>query len=167
MSTTTRQRKPGFWYPWMFVGMFTVVIAVNGALAYFATSTFTGLHTEGAYEKGLAYNDALAGAAAQEKLGWVVRADLVAAAPAEGRHGGVLSVDVHGPDGIALDGIDVFAVFTRPTVAGHDTRVPLTRAANDTFVSNVELPFSGQWDMQVVANRGGESFQLNQRVMLP
>lgn len=168
MSKTTQPpRKRGAWYPWIFVGMFAVVIGVNAALAYFATSTFNGLQTEGAYEKGLAYNQALAGAAAQEKLGWAVRADVAATAPAEGRHGGAVTVQVHDRDGKPVDGLEVFAVFSRPTQAGLDSRVPLARSADGRFVGDVALPLPGQWDMLVVANRGTESYQLSQRVMLP
>ena len=35
-------RRPGWWYPYIFVGAFGVVLLVNAALAYFATSSFTG-----------------------------------------------------------------------------------------------------------------------------
>ncbi|MCW8952841.1 MAG: FixH family protein, partial [Rhodospirillales bacterium] len=60
MTTASGQaannRKPGWWYPWIFVGGMTIVVIVNGIMIYFALSTFTGLETRNHYEKGLAYN---------------------------------------------------------------------------------------------------------------
>ncbi len=162
MSKSTR--RPGHWYPWIFVGMFAVVVAVNSLLAYFATSTFNGLATEGAYEKGLAYNQALAGAAAQEKLGWSVEAEL---APAGGEHGGTVNVAVTDRDGAPLDGLDVTAVFRRPTQAGHDQTVRFTAAGAGRYVGTVVLPFPGQWEMLLVANRGDDSYQSDRRIMVP
>lgn len=161
----TNGRRRGSWYPWIFVGMFAVVVGVNGALAYFATSTFNGLETERAYDKGLAYNEALAGAAAQEALGWIVRADF--APSAAGGHGGALTVHIADRAGAPLEGVEAFAVFSRPTQAGHDMRLPLGKAADGSHVALVELPFAGQWEVQVVANRGDASYQLSQRILLP
>lgn len=166
MSRKTTGRRPGWWYPWIFVGMFAVVVGVNAALAYFATSTFNGLDTQGAYEKGLSYNKALSGAAAQEKLGWVVDAEVRPAQGGSG-HGGTVAVAVSDQTGAGLDGLDVFAVFTRPAQAGHDTRVALAGSGGGRYAGDVKLPFPGQWEVQVVANRGNDSYQLNQRVNLP
>ncbi|MGE5500712.1 MAG: FixH family protein, partial [Ignavibacteriales bacterium] len=42
------ERRPGWWYPYIFVAAFVVVVGVNAAMAYFASSTFTGLETDNA-----------------------------------------------------------------------------------------------------------------------
>ncbi len=160
---SSKTRPLGWWYPWIFVGMFLVVGGVNATLAYFASSTFNGLQTEQAYEKGLNYNQALAGAAAQERLGWVLRAELQ---PADGAGAGV-AVEVTDKAGRPVEGLEVLAVFTRPTQAGHDRNVTLSEAGSGRYVGKVQLPLPGQWRMQVVANRGSDSYQSNQRVMLP
>lgn len=161
--TSDIMRKPGWWYPWIFVGMFGVVVSVNGALAYFATSTFTGLQTEGAYEKGLAYNQTLASAEAQEKLGWTLAPHLDAAAIAGG---GPLTVTVSGRDGKPVEKLEVVAKLVRPTVSGHDQVVELHEVDAGRYVSEVKLPFPGIWDMKVVATRGADRYQINQRVVL-
>jgi len=58
------------WGPWVFFAMFAVIIAVNGVMVAFAFGTWTGLETDGAYEKGLSYNDTLEAARRQAALGW-------------------------------------------------------------------------------------------------
>ncbi len=57
--------RPGDRYiPWLFVAFFAVVLAANGALIAIALGSFTGLTTEHAYDKGLAYNRTLGDGAA-------------------------------------------------------------------------------------------------------
>jgi len=58
------------WIPWSFAGALGVVVMVNGALAYLAVSSSTGLVTEHPFESGNGYNRVLAAAAAQDALGW-------------------------------------------------------------------------------------------------
>src|SRR4051794_15207153 len=62
--------------PWIFVAGMLTVVAVNGALIYFATTTWSGMAINHAYDRGLAYNQVLAAAARQEALGWHVTAQL-------------------------------------------------------------------------------------------
>ena len=49
---------------------FVVVIAVNGALTWFAVHSDPGLVTEHAFEAGKAYNRVIDAAATQDALGW-------------------------------------------------------------------------------------------------
>jgi nitrogen fixation protein FixH len=49
---------------------FGVIFVVNGVFIYLARSTFTGVSTEDAYHKGLAYNDVIRAAGSQHTLGW-------------------------------------------------------------------------------------------------
>ena len=73
-----RSRSQGWWYPWIFVGFFFLTFGVNGALVYFAMSTWTGLETH-YWQRGTAYNAALAGARQQRERGWQVGIDFQAA----------------------------------------------------------------------------------------
>jgi nitrogen fixation protein FixH len=52
------------------LGVFAVVLAVNGTFAYFAISTWPGYAQNDAYERGLRYNDVLEEARRQKALGW-------------------------------------------------------------------------------------------------
>ncbi|MEX0814747.1 MAG: FixH family protein, partial [Dongiaceae bacterium] len=51
------------------------MLAVNAALVYLALDSFSGLETEGAYRRGVAYDATLAAARAQGEMGWRVAID--------------------------------------------------------------------------------------------
>ena len=63
------------------VAFFGVVFAVNGVFFWFASDSWTGLSTEDAYRKGIAFNDQLARADAQKRLGWTAETDYASAGP--------------------------------------------------------------------------------------
>ncbi len=166
MSVKT-ERKPGWWYPYIFVGGFGVIIVVNLIMAYFATSTFTGLETEKAYDKGLKYNQALAAAEAQRQLGWSVAAKVEdkAQMPNGGRLANV-TVTYLGKDGQPLDGLEVDALFTRPLQKGVDQTLRLAPIGGGQYRAEVELPLRGQWDMALNANGPNANHQIKQRIDL-
>ena len=159
-----KESRPGDRYiPWLFVAFFGVVFIANGALIAVALESFTGLSTERAYEKGLAYNRTLAEAAAQEKLGWVLDADATALKRGAGR----LAVSLRGSDGAALTGARVEARFIRPTVSGVDAETRLRETAAGFYEAEPGLPLAGQWDMVVIASHDGASYQTTRRILVP
>jgi len=62
---------------YLVLAFFAVIIAVNGALAFFATSSWTGLLAKNGYVASQDYNDVLAAADRQRREGW--QSDLAAA----------------------------------------------------------------------------------------
>ena len=52
------------------LAFFGVIFAVNGAFLYFALGSHSGVVAVEPYRKGLAYNQAIAAAEAQERRGW-------------------------------------------------------------------------------------------------
>ncbi|MGE5504588.1 MAG: FixH family protein [Actinomycetota bacterium] len=158
------RKQPGWWYPYIFLGVFLVVVAVNGLLAYFATSTFTGLETENPYEKGLAYNENLALARAQQALGWTVesKAEPVAGAG----HRAQLSVSYRDRNGKPVDGLNVRATLLRPTTKGYDSDTTLMATGPGTYGAVVDLPLAGVWDMDVVALGKDASYQFERRFVV-
>lgn len=158
-------RKPGWWYPYIFVGAFLVVIGVNGSLAYFATTTFTGLETDGAYDKGLAYNQNLALARAQAELGWTVDTTVEpAAAPAPRAE---VTIAYRDRDGRPVDGLDVRARMVRPTASGHDHDVALPAKGAGIYGAVLDLPLTGVWDMDVAALGKDVAYQHTKRFVIP
>jgi nitrogen fixation protein FixH len=151
------------WVPWLFVGAFLVVLAANATLVWVALGSFPGLETEGAYDKGLAYDETLAAAARQEALGWHAAIDL---APRGDGRTARLAVAFTDAAGAPVTGLEVEALFRRPTVAGLDSTVRLSREGGGRHGALVELA-PGQWDMRIVARRGGETWQTVERVRLP
>ena len=157
-------RKRGWWYPYIFLAFFVVVVSVNGTMAFFATSTFSGLSTSDAYEKGLAYNRNIAEAKAQAALGWAV--DVRAASVGDGKDAR-LEVGVHDRDGHPIDGLEVRGTLSRPTVRGYDRPVVLAALGDGRYGDTVTLPLIGEWDFEVVAIGKDASYQLQRRFILP
>ena len=164
--TATASRRPGWWYPYIFVGAFGVVVAVNMVMMYSAIHTFSGLETDQAYEKGLAYNKVLAMAEAQKKLGWTVEME-AAAMPAGATHGADLHLAFRDKDGNPLSGLSVEAAFIRPTALGHDSTVQLPELGHGRYGAPVTLALAGQWEVHVTARQGAINYQLDKRIVVP
>lgn len=164
-QTVNVRRRPGWWYPYIYVGAFGVVLAVNLVFMASAIRTFSGLDTDQAYEKGLKYNDTLAKEREQAKLGWTTHVEL------EPNGGGLHAADVvvsfTDRDGHPVTGLAGQVKFLRPTVAGHDSQAGLAEQGGGRYVVTANLPLGGQWDMELSAQRGDVTYQLEQRIVLP
>ena len=160
MTNPMKRGLFGHWIPWLFIGGFILVFAANGILIAIAVSTFTGLETTNAYEKGLAYNDTLAAAAAQERLGW--QAGFTATSQGERR--AELALTLTDRLGNPIRRAEVEAMLLRPVQAGHDLSVRLTEQGEGRYRAVVDLPLVGQWDVHLVAIARGASFQLTERI---
>ena len=150
------------WIPCAFVAFFGVVLLANGAMIWLAFATWTGLETEGAYQKGLAYNRVLDQAAAQDALGWDVDLDL---AQREGR-GLALALALADRHGDLIEDASVSARFVRPTHEGHDRVVVLPHRYGGAYEARIELPLAGQWDVHLTVEHAGEIWREARRVYL-
>lgn len=159
-------RRPGWWYPWIFVGCMLLVIAVNAVLAIYAIGTFPGLETKDHYRKGLAYNQAIAAAKAQEERGWRMNLVFEPGEGTDGQHRGDLLVTFTDRDGYALRNLAVTATLFRPTHEGFDQTVNLETREAGTYGHELTLPLSGQWEARVRAKRDGDTFQMNRRIIV-
>lgn len=161
-------RARGWWYPWIFVGAMAVVVVVNGILAWLAVDTWSGIETEDHYRKGLAYDDNLAAAKAQDRLGWSVDLALMPKAGGIGDARALeLAVTFTGADGRPVDGLDVAVEFFRPTHEGFDVTARLGGRGGGTYAAPVTLPLAGQWQARVLARRGDDTFQNVRRIVVP
>lgn len=150
------------WIPWTFAGALGVVVVVNGALAYFAISSSTGLVTEHPYESGNDYNRVLAAAAAQDALGWHGTLSFAST----GDDAGKLSVELADRGGQKLAGLAVTARISRPVEPLPDTDLTLAEAEAGHYRGAVTLARPGQWEVHVVARRGDDVFQFAQRIVV-
>jgi nitrogen fixation protein FixH len=157
------ERRPGWWYPYIFVAGFVLVLLVNLTMAYFATSTFSGLTNDHAYEAGLAYNQTLAAARKQEEMGWTVNSTV----DPEANHGAHITVSYLDRDGKPVEDLTVRATLIRPTAKGHDREVTLAHVAPGTYATLQEMPLSGIWDMTVTARGGEVGYTLARRIIVP
>lgn len=156
-------RKPGWWYPYIFVAGFMVVLAVNFTMAWFANSTFSGLSTDNAYEKGLAYNKTLATRREEEALKWDVGLQVDPAA----NHGAHLTITYKDAKGQPVDGLSVKAEFVRPTAKGHDRDVALAPVGPGAYATQQELPLPGVWDLTIVASGKEIPYTVSRRIVVP
>ena len=150
------------WIPWAFAGALGVVVVVNGALAYFAVTSSTGLVTEHPYESGNDYNRVLAAAAAEDALGWHGTLDFAGS----GDGAGELRVVFADRAGRPLTGLAVTAVIARPVEPLPDTDLSLTEAADGRYRAAVALPRRGQWEVRIAARRGAERFDFARRIVV-
>lgn len=150
----------GHWIPWLFVGLFLLVLAVNGTMIVIAVSTFTGLETTNAYEKGLAYNKNLAAAAEQERLGWQAELETVQ----QGGRQVTLALTLIDRLGSPVTRAAVEALLLRPVQEGHDLTVQLKEQGQGRYQARVDLPLPGQWDVQLTATARESTYRLAERI---
>lgn len=162
-AKSTRQRvAAGCWIPWVFVGLFLVVLAVNGTMIGIAISTFNGLKTTNAYEKGLAYNDRLAAAAEQEELGWHASWHMQNLADGKVR----ITLDLVDRLDQPIRSANVRARLDRPLQAGHERSLPFEELAPGRYAAAITLPLTGQWDVRLVAEARDHRYQLAKRIQV-
>lgn len=165
-SMAAKAPEPPRWsklIPWMFVGGFAIIVAVNGALIYFAQTSFSGLDTEHPYERGLTYNQTLEAAAAQDKLGWHGAISLGKAM--NGQH--ELAVLFADKDTKPIEGLEVTAYLRRPSNEGMDQTIQLHHQGSGRYAAEIALPAPGQWDVRIVARQGETSWQESERLFVP
>lgn len=153
--------KRDSWIPWLFAAGFALVVLVNGIMIYFATSSFTGLQTEGHYQRGLDYNDVLAGERTQNSLGWTVGIDFQETGGGHAR----LSVRATDKAGNPLNNAGVTVRLVRPVQAGHDMDMTLAAAGNGLYAADIELPLRGQWDILARINHPSGIYSTAKRIV--
>lgn len=122
--------------PYLFVAFFGVVFAANAVMIGLAVTTFSGLETQGAYEKGLAYNQTLEQAAVQEARGWTQAVALDARG---------LVLTVADAQGVPVRGAIAAARLVRPADAALDRTLPLTEVEPGRYAATLDLPAPGLW----------------------
>jgi nitrogen fixation protein FixH len=150
------------WIPWVFVGGFLVVVAVNAIMITFAVRSFTGLTTTEPYTKGLRFNDQIRETEVYERLGWKIAARFRPA----GARLGTIEIRLADRDGAAITGAVVNAEFSRPVEKGHDFTLTLRIAGNGRYVGNAEFPLAGIWDVKYRIERGGDMLKARDRLQV-
>lgn len=150
--------KMVFWITTLF---FMVVVGVNVVMAYLAVNTFGGVKTEAAYKLGLKYNEAIAAAQKQAKLGWSVETSLSKAESGER----MMSVSVRDRDGRPVNGLTAKAHLASPTHP-QDVDIAFASAVDGVFKSQFAAP-AGQWELEVEFYDGDAlKFKSENRIML-
>lgn len=150
MSSTMQHRDK--WIPWYFVIFFLVIAAVDGVMVTLAVRTRTGIVTEHAYEKGLAYNRVIAAEEKQRALGWSGEITYT---------GNSLHFMLRDENHTRIVPYNALATITRPTQAGMD----FTVALNDER-TRIDFPAPGLWEVRIQAHVRGEDYQQSARIVV-
>ena len=161
MTDIAAARRARF-IPWLFVLGMLIVVAVNGALVYFAATTWSGIAVDKAYERGLAYNQALAAQAKEAALGWTVEARLRTDGPEPS-----LVVKAVDRAGQPLTDLQIEGTVERPLGAPEARRVTLPPVERGTYAAPLPSLESGQWDAHLAISRGDERLHVTQRLFRP
>lgn len=132
--TTKKKDSKDKWVLICFLAFFGTVFMVDGFFVYTAVTTQTGLVTEQAYEKGLAYNDILSQAEHQPDLIEKVSYDTPN-----------LSWNILDKTGKAIKNATVTARIIRPVQDGFDFDVVLQHEGNGRYSASLSLPKKGAW----------------------
>ena len=134
--------RRSLWIPWLFVGMFGVIIAVNLTMALFAFDSWTGLAANDPYKQGLVHNRTLAAVRAQEKLGWDVGVAQQALGNGRARLALLMKDDRQQP----VTWAKVTVVLVRPVAAGADFKARLTHQGGGRYEAVIAFPHRGLWE---------------------
>lgn len=162
IGKTTSHRSPGWWIPWTFAAGFLLVVAINGVMIWLAASTWTGLVTERAYDRGLEYNRNLEAAARMAQLGWQTR--LTVATLADGAR--ELRLEARDRTGEPLAGLLVEGKLERPVHEGADRELFLMPAGRGLYRAVLEDLPPGQWHAHLRLTRGNERFVVSERLIV-
>ncbi len=144
-------------YLWIvFPLMFLVVMAANGALVYFALSSWPGLAYENASERGRKFNQVLAEEEKESALGW--RFDI-------GYAGGRVVVAALDRDGRSLTDLELSGTLVRPLGGVANRRLEFRPSGPGRYEAIADLPLKGQWEVRLLAERMGERAHDAARIM--
>jgi len=145
--------RKGKWIPYVFFGMFAVIIIVNGALVFYAFDSWRGLSTENAYEKGLAYNQALEADRKRQALAWksqvVFEKDPVGAQTEASEFTGRLILTLKDDQGVLIRGMKIEAQAARPLQVGLEFPLQFSYNSDGTYEAPAVFPLPGQWDVKL------------------
>lgn len=140
------------WIPWYFVLFFAFIVLVDGIMVWLAIQTHTGVVTDHAYEKGLAYNLLLEAEQKQELLGW--QSDIQYEA-------GILTVMLSDKHHRIIIPDVIKAQFTRPSQSKLDFDMRLNPQATP-----VSFPAKGLWEVRIFATFNHQQYQHSKRLVI-
>lgn len=145
--------------PWLFVAGFTIIVAVNGTMMWFAVGSFSGLYSDHARDRGLRYNRVVTAQRDRDALGWTVETGWRA-------ERGVLELKLGDRAGRTLDGATVAVELIRPAERRAPISIAMAPLGDGRFAGTVALPARGNWDADIVVEAGGHRFAVTRRLFL-
>jgi nitrogen fixation protein FixH len=143
------------------VAFFGVVAAVDAIMAAAAISTLSGLDSDSPYQAGLAFDEEIAAARAQQALHWQVDAKVE-----RDEDQTLVEITAREADGTPLPGLSATASLVHPTDRRLDRDLAMTQDEPGHF-RGVTGTAVGQWDVVIDLSRDGtRRFRSKNRVFL-
>ena len=143
------------------VGFFGVVAAANAIMAAAAISTLSGLDSDSPYQAGLAFDEEIAAARAQQALHWQVDANVK-----RDEDKTLVEIAARDADGTPLPRLTATASLLHPADRRLDRDLTMTENAPGHF-SGVTGTAAGQWDLVIELSRDGtRQFKSKNRIVL-
>lgn len=158
MSTAHTDRKFTGWHMLaIMVAFFSVVIAVNLTMAFFAQSSWSGFVVENRYVASRQFNGKVAESRAQTALGW--KSELAIA-------DGKVSYRLTDSVGNVVGSRRTTATFRRPASAAEDRDVVLKPQPDGSLSAPVDLG-DGVWVVEIQAEAGlAQPYRYTRRLIL-
>lgn len=144
-------RLTGRWVLALVVLFFGAIFAVNGAMVYYALSTFPGLEVASSYKAGQDYESEIAAGRDQAARGWRVDGDVVP-------QGSGARIAFHFADaaGADLHGLAVAIRLVHAVDPTHDHAATLVETGSGLYAAALPDVPDGHWRLSVEARRDGE-----------
>ena len=149
MTDTTRKPFTGYHMAAILIGFFGIVIAVNIYMAKVAIGTFGGTVVDNSYVASQQYNEWLAEADKQAKLGWTVEAKRLT----DGKVRLAITEKAAGELGFA-----VAAKAQHPLGRAPEQALRFEAEGDGNYVSREALP-TGRWLLHIEVRRGGDLYR--------
>lgn len=140
-ANVTGPRPSDKWIPWYIAGFFMALTALFSCFVYIAEKTYTGVVTDHAYERGLAYNEIIKDAAAQDILGF--RPDIR-------KDGRKIVFSLATAEGKPVQVSKAKMLLFRPVQDGMDMTADMV-LDDGVFTAEVSPPQQGLWEVRISA----------------
>lgn len=150
LSQQEIDRRRGRIVPWVIAAFYVTFMAAFIGFVVIAFRHPPNEVTGEAYAKGLAYNETLTQAAAQDALGWQS-----GTVYEDGRVIFSLRDANHEP----IAGAHVRAWLVHPAIKTNDRSVDLKAVSPGIYAADAALPSKGRWTVHVTAGLGGREYQ--------
>lgn len=155
-TPVTGPRPSDRFIPWYIVAFFVAQAMLFAWFTYVAKATYTGLVTEQAYEKGLAYNSIIEKAGAQAALGLNSKIEYGS---------GQVVFLLRDRDGRPVNGAKVTGILFRPVHDGMDVSFEM-KEDNGAYRTAISPPEKGLWEVRLRAATAQGEYQASQRIVV-
>ena len=161
----SQSSKQAFRNPWVIGWLAGLILVVTINAAFIITAFFTspGLVDENYYENGQDYEQTvMTRIATRKRLAWDIKLQMPKMITQD--EVATLHVDIFDKTGARLKADAMVLNVYRPSDIKQDFKHEMTELAPGRFVTSVQFPLPGVWELQVAAAKGKDTLGVVQRI---